>query len=124
MGSIIRCRACGLPLSESLEADQDVSSTGYGEPYVRRGQLLISDGTEFNGTAGRYVINLADARNLQLHPDRRRRNGGCGLDGLDGPNRTCACGAEVATEKSDCWMPHALIFETDAVRLAESDPPA
>jgi hypothetical protein len=29
------------------------------------------------------------------------------------------CRAEVATEKSDCWMPHALLFEHDAVELVD-----
>ena len=35
-----------------------------------------------------------------------RRNGCCGLDGMDGPNRICRCGAEIGTEQSDCWTWH------------------
>jgi hypothetical protein len=62
---------------------------------------------------------LADRRNLSRHANLARLNGCCGLDGLDGPNQLCACGAEVATEKSDCWMAHALIFEDGAVELVD-----
>lgn len=35
--------------------------------------------------------------------DLTRLSGCCGLDGVDGPNRACACGAEVGTEQSDFW---------------------
>lgn len=79
----------------------------------------MSDGEFFAGTEGCYIINLSDRRNLQVHSDVRRLAGCCGLDGLDGPNQVCPCGAEVATEKSDCWMPHALLFERDAVELVD-----
>ncbi len=38
-----------------------------------------------------------------------RLNGCCGLDGCNGPNRICACGAEVGTEMSDCWTSFLFI---------------
>ena len=40
---------------------------------------------------------------VQLTTDHRRLSGCCGLDGCDGPNRVCTCGAYVGTEMSDCW---------------------
>ena len=79
------------------------------------GRFCVSDGGYYSKSAGKYLINLEDRRNLAPHHDSRRLNGCCGLDGQDGLNQVCACGAEVATECSDCWMAHALIFESDAV---------
>lgn len=32
--------------------------------------------------------------------------GCCGPHGGHGPNRTCPCGAEIGTERSDCWTWH------------------
>lgn len=57
------------------------------------------------------MINLEDAVNTRHHPDTRRLNGCCGLDGRDGLNTVCANGHEVGTEKSDCWMPHVLLLD-------------
>jgi hypothetical protein len=44
---------------------------------------------------------LADLVNVGYHPDYGRRHGCCGLDGMDGMNRVCSEGHEVATESSD-----------------------
>src|SRR5262249_40013798 len=48
------------------------------------------------------------------HPDPRRRNGCCGMDGCDGMNLVCPEGHEVATERSDCWMAHAAWLDPAA----------
>lgn len=63
------------------------------------------------------LIHPDDARGLRPHPDRSRRNGCCRLDGLDGPNLVCArCGAEIATEVSDCWVTwHDLRLQPAAI---------
>jgi hypothetical protein len=121
MSKLIRCRACNRPLSTALEREVSGSSTNHedGQPFVPGGSFHVSDGEFFTGSEGRYIINLSDGLNLRDHPDRRRLNGCCGLDGVDGVNRICQCGAEVATEKSDCWMPHALLFERGVVDLVE-----
>jgi hypothetical protein len=121
MRRFVRCRSCRLPLSAVLDRDIGGADTNHadGTPFVPAGSLHLSDGEFFTGTEGRYIINLADRRNLTVHTDVKRVAGCCGLDGCDGPNQLCACGAEVATEKSDCWMPHAVIFEPDAVDLGE-----
>jgi len=65
---------------------------------------------EYWSADGQFVVNLADLVGTKHHSDRGRQNGCCGLDGLDGPNLTCANGHEVGTEKSDCWMPHAAVL--------------
>jgi hypothetical protein len=44
-------------------------------------------------------------------------NGCCGSDGMDGPNRSCQCGAVIAIERSDCWTPAKISFLSDAVKL-------
>jgi len=123
MAKVVRCRECRLPLSASLDTVVDGNNTNDsdGAPFVHPGQYHVSDGGYFTGTEGRYIINLMDRRNVTDHSDPKRLAGCCGRDGCDGPNQICVCGAEVATEKSDCWMPHALIFERDAVDLADAE---
>ncbi len=46
--------------------------------------------------------------------DSSRLNGCCGLDGCDGLNKKCQCGAYIGTEKSDCWTPKVFITENAA----------
>jgi hypothetical protein len=113
---------CLRQLSAVLEREAHGTDTNHadGAAFVPSGSVQQSDGEFFTGTEGRYVINLADRRNLAVHKDAKRLAGCCGMDGCDGPNQLCACGAEVATEKSDCWMPHALIFESGVVELVDA----
>jgi hypothetical protein len=64
---------------------------------------------------------------IVVHPDDRGEgalvdvpdsNGCCGLDGLDGPNQTCAgCGAIVGTARTDCWTEKEMRFWPDRVSL-------
>jgi hypothetical protein len=64
-----------------------------------------------------FLLHPDDVTRVDLHPDIRRRNGCCGLDGLDGPNLICAgCGAEVATKQSDCWSQQQVTLLVAAVR--------
>ncbi|HPF38823.1 MAG TPA: hypothetical protein P5081_18535 [Phycisphaerae bacterium] len=56
------------------------------------------------------VIHLEDLCNTSHHPEGRRNNGCCGLDGCDGPNLVCPADHEIGTEKSDCWTPHAALL--------------
>lgn len=37
------------------------------------------------------------------------RNGCCGPDGCDGPNRVCECGTFIGTEMRDCWTSFLFI---------------
>jgi hypothetical protein len=93
------------------------------QPFVQPGAWVVSDGSFFTGTEGRLVINIEDGQNMRRHSNQARLNGCCGLDGCNGPNRMCARGAEVATEKSDYWMPHALVFDPAAIRIVENRAP-
>ncbi len=83
-----------------------------------RGSYAVSPHT------GVFVLNPDDISGAARHPDCGRLNGCCGLDGLDGPNLVCdACGAEVATQQSDCWSQQLIALIPDAVTIAISPPP-
>ncbi|MDH7974425.1 hypothetical protein QH494_19725 [Sphingomonas sp. AR_OL41] len=49
---------------------------------------------------------LKTVRNSNL---ASRLNGCCGLDGCDGPNQLCVCGAEIGTRLSDCWTMNVFV---------------
>lgn len=62
-----------------------------------------------------FWLNPADvAGRVRDTTNRCRLNGCCGLDGMNGPNQQCACGAEVGTLQSDCWTAHIFVPEPDA----------
>ena len=114
---LFRCQLCEMELSACLErlADATALSEADKEPHVPEGHYVVSDGSFFTGTEGKVIMNLRDAKNIRRTADPSRLNGCCGLDGLDGPNILCANGHIIGTEKSDCWMPHALILEPDGI---------
>lgn len=57
-----------------------------------------------------YWVNPDDlTKAVQMTKDMRRLNGCCGLDGCDGPNQICDCGAEIGTLRTDCWTPKVFI---------------
>lgn len=87
------------------------------EPLPDNPQVLVSAGPR-----GTVLVHPDDVLALRRHSDRRRLNGCCRLDGLDGPNLVCAgCGAEIATEQSDCWVSwHDLRLQPDAVIAVEA----
>ncbi|WP_433127701.1 hypothetical protein ACQPWW_32965 [Micromonospora sp. CA-240977] len=85
----------------------------FGPPHVpieTDGRMLVSAGPR-----NTVLINPDDLLVRQLHLDGRRRNGCCGLDGCDGPNLVCSCGAEIATESSDCWTAQVVRLQPLAV---------
>jgi len=89
------------------------------EPTPGNPKLLVSAGPALT-----IFVHPDDVRGLRLHSDRRRLNGCCRLDGCDGPNLVCAaCGAEIATEQSDCWVSwHDIRLEPAAVIEHEQTP--
>ena len=102
------CRECGVTLSRPLVWLVDESRIQHedGEEIVPMGTLWQSDGDYY--PAGEWVIHRDDLINCQLHHEKGRLQGCCGLDGCDGPNRLCENGHEVATERSDCWWAHGV----------------
>ncbi len=68
------------------------------------------------------VVALGDYH-LKNHKYVSRFQGCCGSSGLDGMNKTCGNGHEVATEVSDCWTPHYIGFNLEKIIIKEvSDP--
>jgi hypothetical protein len=121
---VVRCRRCGAPLTYPLArlTDRSLLSGNDGEPYLPRGWFTVSNG-DWSGPRGQLIANLGDRTFTAHHPDGRRLNGCCGLDGLDGRNTVCYEGHEVGTEKSDCWMSHALLFDPECVTLCQQEDP-
>lgn len=112
------CKTCGLPLTnEILYYNGNSFGEADGQNFIQAGFYAISDGDYFTGSQGQFITNADDLLNIKDHPDRSRLNGCCGLDGCDGLNKVCMNGHEVATEKSDCWMPHVVIIEKDQTIL-------
>ena len=114
---VLRCGSCGIGLTLPLRGlpDPSLISEEFGNDYIPRGYLLVSDGNYFTNSNGQFVVNLKDLVNTKHHSDFRRLNGCCGLDGCDGKNTLCINGHEVGTERSDCWLPHAILFDPAAV---------
>lgn len=57
-----------------------------------------------------YWVNPEDVTEaVRMTKNMLRLNGCCGLDGCDGPNQICECGAEIGTLRTDCWTPTVFI---------------
>jgi hypothetical protein len=83
-----------------------------GEDLLPVGRYAIAKGEFDSERVGDTLLNLRDVHNVKRHPDVGRLNGCCGLDGLDGMNLVCVNGHEVATERSDCWLPHHTVLSS------------
>lgn len=116
---IIKCGQCGLPLTNELKENISIDSLNENdnEDFIQMGCYCISNGEFFRESKGKILINKRDLLNSKNHSDFKRLNGCCGLDGMDGLNKTCNNGHEIGTEYSDCWMPHCLIFETELIKI-------
>jgi len=104
------CATCGLLVAGPLVplGDESLLCREDGRDYLPTGYFAISDGEYYTGTEGQVLLNLTDLRNTKRHPDPHRLNGCCGLDGCNGSNRVCMNGHEIGTERSDCWLAHAI----------------
>jgi hypothetical protein len=114
----VYCKTCALAVTKDLVLYKGKSfGEADSQDYIQSGFYAISDGVYFTKTKNFVIVNVSDILNIKNHSNGSRLNGCCGLDGCDGPNKVCMNGHEVATEKSDCWMPHAMIFEKDKTIL-------
>lgn len=127
MKRILCCAACGTRLTHALTI---VSSKvpGVESPEHEDGKPLTPCGAAFKSWepiersygnepallefAPQYWLNPEDLNGKVCNTSNARRlNGCCGLDGCDGPNQVCQCGADVGTLRTDCWTP--LVFIPD-----------
>ena len=113
---VFKCVECGVEVTRPVEPGARRSPSD-GAPLVEPGRFVeVTD--EYEADHARWLaIHLGDALNTREHSDDRRLNGCCGKDGLDGLNTVCANGHEIGTEKSDCWMPHALLLDPSRVTV-------
>ncbi len=107
-----------LPLPAGISICRDD-----GRPAIPRGYFAPSDDDYWTGSAGRLLVHLEDLVGTRPHPDLGRHNGCCGRDGCDGPNLVCDLGHEIATERSDCWMAHAVVLVPGVLREGSSGNP-
>lgn len=119
----ISCKYCDVELTDDLKEVLTLEQLSEidGEDFIKRGHFFISDGNYYSGTEGQIVINIKDLKNSKMHFIPGRLNGCCGVDGIHGINRLCVNGHEIATEKSDCWMAHAVIFERTEIKTYMKD---
>jgi len=126
MLQVLMCRSCGRQLSRLvnlLEESDPLAPTPTIEdqtpPFAEGIALIVSDEPIRTAIAGdprplsvtpQAWMNpndlLATVRNSK---QRSRLNGCCGLDGCDGPNQICVCGAEVGIRLSDCWTMNVFV---------------
>ena len=117
--SIVSGECLTGPLSELM--DYSLLSEADGSPHIPKGYYYMVTEEFFTGSQGKWIIAIPDLIIRQLHPERSRLNGCCGLDGCDGPNLVDSKGNAIGTEKSDCWMPHCIILEPTMVRIEECE---
>jgi len=119
---VVRCRKCNIILSNKLtklENNGQLNETDQ-QDYIKQGYYYVSDGEFYTLSENKIIINKADLINASNHSNKSRLNGCCGLDGMDGLNKVCKNGHEIATEFSDCWMPHSVIFEPELITITEN----
>ena len=118
----LQCNKCGRfvtsvlePVSNSFEPDWPDCAN-----MIPRGHYWLAHSIAPESMNGQYVIHLEDRMNLSYHPDPLRHQGCCGRSSFGRPNQICLCGAEIATEISDCWTSYFAYFQADAVTLVQA----
>lgn len=120
---IVKCKICGLHLTHSLIElhDEKYLNEEDNMDFIPEGYFIFSDGMFFTNSKGKIIINRKDLINSKNHSDSSRLYGCCGLDGTSGVNKTCNNNHEIGTERSDCWMPHCVIFEDERIEIYVED---
>lgn len=130
------CRVCGAALTPPLLRLDDATAlcekalaplvpdghywpVAAGHPKAEYGfqnkLVLVTDFT------GHFAVRPDAVAGVGRHPDRARWAGCCGPNGLGGPNRVCACGRTVGTERADCLYAVAVYLDPSAVRAVTPD---
>jgi hypothetical protein len=115
------CCCCGAELSNPVVVLNDARLLVASDGVDRLPDGFAHDeGSTEDAPVAKWCINIRDAMNMRHTEQYGRLNGCCGLDGQDGPNLVCEkCGDDVATEYSDCWMSHCIVFDPGKTRIAE-----
>ena len=134
---IVRCGSCGAPTTVGLEVIEPdrIDLTVCGETTLPRGRVVRAAPARTlerwakAGTTGAVIVQAPEG-SVVVHPDdllpgalheAGQAAGCCGLDGQDGPNQACTCGAVLGTAWTDCWTANEVRFLPDAVQVAETE---
>ena len=111
----IYCKICKSKLTDELLEVNESSLKLYDNVNaIEKNKFSIL--TENSNTE---LVVAIETYHLKNHKFISRFSGCCGSSGLDGMNKTCQNGHEVATETSDCWTPHYISFNLDKIIVKE-----
>jgi hypothetical protein len=111
----IYCKICKSKLTDELfEVNSNSLKLYDNVDAIEKNKFSIL--TENNN---KELVVAIETYYLKNHRFISRFSGCCGSSGLDGMNKTCENGHEVATEISDCWTPHYIIFNLDKIVVKE-----
>ena len=119
------CKVCGTSLTGDLVqlSDESLLHEKDGEPLLQPGTYFIETTGHPPAEAGDYLVSVEALINTKQYLEAGGRlNGCCGLDGLDGINELCINGHEVATVRTDCWLPSHAILSPSVVSAQRSAP--
>jgi hypothetical protein len=133
----LHCAACGIALTRPLAilSGKDPAVT---PPEMEDGKPMTPAGIAFEsyepiglssldtptllGSVPQYWLNPDDlTKVVRMTKDKGRLAGCCGLDGCDGPNQLCGCGAEIGTLRTDCWTPRVFVPAPTLTEWREED---
>ncbi|MCL9804410.1 hypothetical protein NAT51_02675 [Flavobacterium amniphilum] len=115
------CKKCGVQLTDVLhEVNSNALRFEDGVDMIQpdKFSILID---KCNNEKELVIAN--DEFYFKNHKDDGRFNGCCGSSGMDGMNKTCSNGHEVATEFSDCYMPHYIAVNIENVLIKDFSNP-
>jgi hypothetical protein len=133
----LTCSACGVRLTDELARVEPsaIKYHGDGQPTLPLLSFAVDPEPVLSivhlRDESEQIIERAPRNAIVVRPDSLcdgavevsgNAAGCCGLDGLDGPNQSCAsCHAVLGTARTDCWTPHEIRFVPEAVTIADSD---
>jgi hypothetical protein len=112
-GIVLRCAQCDIQVSKLIAPLTDLALLNnenkhqlLPERLYRMSATYLDAGNTWDSiTREEIILNLNDVLNSK---PGGRRNGCCGVDGLDSINTFCKNGRSLGAEKSDSWMPHFM----------------
>lgn len=111
------CKKCGIQLTDTLqEVTTSVLRFEDNVPMIGPNQFSVYM-NEF--THEKEIVIAIEEYYFKKHTDSKRFSGCCGSSGIDGMNLLCPNGHEVATEFSDCYMPHYISVTIENVLIKD-----
>ncbi len=111
------CKKCNLKLTDELyEVHKSALRFDDGTDMIEKNKYSVIT-NECNKQ--KELVIAVDDYYFKNHEDSRRFTGCCGSSGMDGMNKVCTNGHEVATEFSDCYMSHYISVNMENVLIKE-----